>query len=60
MRILIVEDNEISAGIIESNLRQRRYETIVARTGTEALKMLETYWISIWRLPTLWCLKWMA
>jgi CheY-like chemotaxis protein len=44
MRILIVEDNEISAGILESNLRQRRYETTVARTGTEALKSLETYW----------------
>jgi CheY-like chemotaxis protein len=44
MRILIVEDNEISAGILESNLQQRRYETIIARTGTEALKLLETHW----------------
>jgi CheY-like chemotaxis protein len=44
MRILIVEDNEISSGILESNLRQRHYETIVAHTGTEALKALETYW----------------
>jgi CheY-like chemotaxis protein len=44
MRVLIVEDNEISAGIIESNMRQRRYETIIARTGTNALKCLETHW----------------
>jgi CheY-like chemotaxis protein len=44
MRILIVEDNDISAGILESNLQQRHYETVVASTGTEALKMLETYW----------------
>jgi CheY-like chemotaxis protein len=44
MRVLIVEDNEISAGILESNLHQRSYQTIVARTGTEALKSLETYW----------------
>jgi CheY-like chemotaxis protein len=44
MRILIVEDNEISAGILESNLNQRNYQTLVARTGTEALKYLEAYW----------------
>jgi CheY-like chemotaxis protein len=44
MRILIVEDNEISAGILESNLKQRRYESLIAGTGAEALQMLETYW----------------
>jgi CheY-like chemotaxis protein len=44
MRILIVEDNEISANILESNLKQRRYESLVARSGAEALEMLETYW----------------
>jgi CheY-like chemotaxis protein len=44
MRILIIEDNEISSSILESNLQQRHYETTVARTGTEALKFLETCW----------------
>jgi CheY-like chemotaxis protein len=44
MRILIVEDNEISASILESNLKQRRYESLVAHSGTEALDMLETHW----------------
>lgn len=44
MRILIVEDNEISAGIIDSNLRQHNYETLLARTGTEALQILEAHW----------------
>jgi CheY-like chemotaxis protein len=44
MRILIVEDNEISANILESNLNQRNYQTLVARTGTEALKFLEAHW----------------
>ena len=44
MRVLIVEDNEISAGIMDSNLRQRNYETVVARTGTEALQLLDSYW----------------
>lgn len=44
MRILIVEDNEISASILESNLKQRRYESLVAHSGVEALDMLEAYW----------------
>jgi CheY-like chemotaxis protein len=44
MRILIVEDNEISAGILESNLKQRRYESLIAYSGAEALQMLEAYW----------------
>jgi CheY-like chemotaxis protein len=44
MRILIVEDNEISAGILESNLKQRRYESLIAYSGAEALQMLENYW----------------
>jgi CheY-like chemotaxis protein len=44
MRILIVEDNEITANILESNLHQRRYETVIAHTGTEALTALETHW----------------
>lgn len=44
MRILIVEDNEITAGIIDSNLRQRNYETLVAKTGTEGLDLLENHW----------------
>jgi CheY-like chemotaxis protein len=44
MRILIVEDSEISAGILDSNLKQRRYETVVAYSGTEALQLLEQYW----------------
>jgi CheY-like chemotaxis protein len=44
MRILIVEDNEISASILESNLKQRRYESLVASSGAEALDMLEAYW----------------
>jgi DNA-binding response OmpR family regulator len=44
MRVLIVEDNEISAGILESNLRQRNYDAIVAQSGTEAMRLLETHW----------------
>jgi len=44
MRILIVEDNEISASIMDSNLRQRNYETVVARSGNEALQQLEAHW----------------
>lgn len=44
MRILIVEDNEISAGIMDSNLRQRNYETLLARTGSEALQLLDAHW----------------
>jgi two-component system, sensor histidine kinase and response regulator len=44
MRILIVEDNEISAGILESNLKQQHYESLTAYSGAEALQMLETYW----------------
>ena len=44
MRILIVEDNEISAAIMDSNLRQRNYETLVARTGNEALQLLDAHW----------------
>jgi CheY-like chemotaxis protein len=44
MSVLIVEDNEISAGILESNLRQRNYDAIVAQSGTEAMRMLETHW----------------
>jgi CheY-like chemotaxis protein len=44
MRILIVEDNEISASIMDSNLRQRNYETVVAHTGSEALQMLDAHW----------------
>jgi CheY-like chemotaxis protein len=44
MRILIVEDNEISAGILESNLKQRRYESLIACSGSEALELLEIHW----------------
>jgi CheY-like chemotaxis protein len=44
MRILIVEDNDISAGILESNLRQRHYNTVIARTVPEALKHLTGSW----------------
>jgi CheY-like chemotaxis protein len=44
MRILIVEDNEISASIMDSNLRQRNYETVVAHSGSEALQMLDAHW----------------
>lgn len=42
MSILIAEDNEISTAILESNLREHGYATIVARTGPEALELLKT------------------
>jgi CheY-like chemotaxis protein len=44
MRILIVEDNEISASIMDSNLRQRNFDTVVAHTGSEALQILGAHW----------------
>ena len=40
MRILIVEDDLVSSKVIELNLRKHRYETIMARSGKEALTYL--------------------
>ena len=42
MSILIAEDNEISTAILESNLRDHGYATIVAHTGPEALELLKS------------------
>lgn len=39
--VLIVEDNSISARILEVNLKKAGYETVVTRTGKEALQALE-------------------
>lgn len=41
MSILIVDDNELSAKIIEVNLRKKRLETLYASNGKEALEILE-------------------
>jgi CheY-like chemotaxis protein len=38
MSILIVDDNRVSAKIMELNLQKSGYETIVARSGREALQ----------------------
>lgn len=42
MSILIVDDSELSAKIIEVNLRKKRLETISASNGKEALEILES------------------
>lgn len=42
MSILIVDDNELSAKIIEVNLRKRRLETLYASNGKQALELLES------------------
>jgi len=42
MSILVVEDNPVSAKIIEFNLKKHGYQTIVAQTGREALECLES------------------
>jgi two-component system chemotaxis response regulator CheY len=42
MSILIVDDSELSAKIIEVNLRKKKLETIYASNGKEALEMLES------------------
>lgn len=43
MSILIVEDDKISAAIVERILRSQNYATIVADTGVAALKMLRCH-----------------
>ena len=40
MSILIVEDDKISAKILEVNLKKWNYQTIMARNGKEALECL--------------------
>jgi CheY-like chemotaxis protein len=40
MRILIVEDNPVSAKMCEALLHRNGYETLIATTGTEALDQL--------------------
>ena len=40
MSVLIVEDNNISAKVVDMLLKKSGYETIVARSGTEALEFL--------------------
>ncbi|MEJ5376211.1 MAG: response regulator [bacterium] len=42
MSILIVDDSELSAKIIEVNLRKKGLETLYASNGKEALEMLES------------------
>mgnify|MGYP000168032954 CR=1 FL=1 len=42
MSILIVDDSELSAKIIEVNLRKKKLETIYASNGKEALEILES------------------
>ena len=42
MSILIVEDNAISAKVLEFNLQKNAYQTIVAQSAKEALKHLTT------------------
>lgn len=42
MSILIVEDNPVSAKIIEFNLQKHGYQTSIAQTGGEALECLES------------------
>ena len=42
MTILIVEDNEISSEILHLSLKQQGHETVVARTGKQALAALRT------------------
>jgi two-component system, chemotaxis family, chemotaxis protein CheY len=41
MNILIVEDNEISSEILNFNLKQQGYQPIVARTGCQALEIMQ-------------------
>ncbi len=43
MSILVAEDNEISAEILQYNLRQQNYETVLVKTGQEALDMLKEH-----------------
>jgi len=41
MKILLVEDNAVSARIIEATLQRENHETILAKDGREALSVLE-------------------
>lgn len=41
MKILIVEDNQVSARLAELSLRSRGYETFVAETARQALRLIE-------------------
>jgi len=42
MSILIVEDNSISAKVLEFNLQKNAYQTVVAQSAKEALEHLTT------------------
>jgi|Deesub1362A_J573_1020465.scaffolds.fasta_scaffold00118_80 CheY-like chemotaxis protein len=43
MSILIVEDNPVSAKVLEVNLRNEGYKTLCAANGKEALEVLEAH-----------------
>jgi CheY-like chemotaxis protein len=43
MKILIVEDNPISATVLEHTLDKHGYETLTAHDGEEALAYLESH-----------------
>src|SRR5688572_23684940 len=57
MRILVVEDDEASIKLLEVTLRAFGHQTVVARDGQEAMKILREqpirFVISDWEMPTM-------